>query len=66
MRIELQILTRIDPAAELAAILAPNILSILDLQTHIASNPALSKILQELSVGKECGGYSLTHGCLKF
>lgn len=59
-------LSRLHEEPLLAAISAPNILSIPDLHAHIASDPTLSKVLKELEAGKDSGGYTLSQGCLKF
>ncbi|XP_062089632.1 uncharacterized protein LOC133796165 [Humulus lupulus] len=59
-------LSRVHCEASLAAISIPNILSIPDLQAHVAANPMLAKVIKYLSLGQECGGFSLVQGCLKF
>lgn len=59
-------LSRVQEDVLLIAISVPSVISIPDLRAHLASDPLLSKIIQDLRAGKECRGYSLFQDCLKF
>ena len=59
-------LSRLHQDISLAVLSVPSLISLPDLQTHVLADPSLAKIVQELSEGRHTGGYSLSHGCLKF
>uniref|UniRef100_A0A803QDN9 Uncharacterized protein n=1 Tax=Cannabis sativa TaxID=3483 RepID=A0A803QDN9_CANSA len=59
-------LSHVSSEVSLAAISVPGVFSTTDLQATIVADPDLAKIMSDIARGQDCGGFSVTHGCLTF